>query len=293
MGFSKFVEANGNQVILELYQKLLDLVDKQKSAFAKSNSIAGSVVPVPISQDWKSSAFVANANGYVNVCHFSDTFIIYVNYLIGKQPFWLRDTKYEPHPLLLQEIGTNYYPIFYEQHRIYLSFLQTCMDFFCHAILLGIPLRGCISTGLGIMDQSKSIYVGKPLVEAARGETARNSIGISFGRSFNNHHPVYNDYFIPYYEGIKPEKAGYLSPMMLDWARYWRETSDFKEYDLHSYINKMNTDSQFSCYYDNANTFFDFSKENRNWAQEIRYDGIKDIVDYYERIKEWYEKANK
>ena len=291
LGFSKFVESNGNQVILDLYNKLLDLVEKQKSTYGESDSIAGSVVPTPVSNDWKSSAFIANANGYINVCHFSDTFIIYVNYLLGKQPFWLRDTKYEPYPLLLGEIGKIQYPIIYEEHRIYLSFLQTCMDFFCQAIVAGIPLRGCVSTGLAVMDPYKSIYVGSPIVEAARGEPARNSIGISFGKSFNNHHPVYNNYFIPYFDDIKQEKADYLSPMVLDWARYWRETSDFKGYDLHNCINKMNKDTQFSYYYDNAIKFFEFSEKHQNWPHDIQREGIKDIIDYYQKTKEWYEKV--
>lgn len=46
------------------------------------------------------------------------------------------------------------------------------MDFFCQSIIEGIPLRGCISTGIAMMDQYKSIYFGNPLVEAARGEPA-------------------------------------------------------------------------------------------------------------------------
>lgn len=291
LGFSKFVEANGNQVILDLYNKLLDLVEKQKSVFGESSNLAGSVVPVPISNDWTSNALIADANGYINVCHFSDTFIIYVNYLLGKQPFWLRDTVHEPYPLLFGEIGTEQYPIVYEQHRIYLSFLQTCMDFFCQATVAGIPLRGCVSTGLAVMDPYKSIYVGSPIVEAARGEPGRNSIGISFGKSFNNHHPVYNNYFIPYFDDIKPEKSNYLSPMVLDWARYWRDNPEFKKYDLHSCINNMNTDQQFSYYYDNAIRFYDFSEKHKDWSSEIKREGIRDILDYYNRTKDWYETA--
>ena len=45
------------------------------------------------------------------------------------------------------------------------------MDFFCQAIVDGIPLRGCIGTGLAIMNQDKSIYLGEPLVEVAKGES--------------------------------------------------------------------------------------------------------------------------
>lgn len=289
LGFSNFVEANGNQVILDLYNRLLDLINKQKSSFGQSESFAGNVVPAPVSNDWKSSVLIGDANGYINVCHFSDTFIIYVHYLLGKQPFWLATPKNEPYPLLLGEPNTIEYPEIYEKHHIYLSFLQTCMDFFCQAIIAGIPLRGCVSTGLAVMDPYKSIYVGSPIVEAARGEPARNSIGISFGKSFNNHHPVYNNYFIPYFDDIKPEKSNYLSPMVLDWARYWRDNPEFKEYDLHNCISKMNNDPKHSYYYDNAIRFYDFSEKHKGWSSEIKREGIKDILDYYQRTKDWYE----
>lgn len=289
LGFSNYVENHGNQAILELYEKLLDLVHKQESISSENTNFAGSVVPVRISEDWKQIRYAADANGFINVCHFSDTFLIYVNYHLRKSGFWLADTKEEPYPLLLGEIGTLHYPIVYDKHPIYLSFLQTCMDFFCQAIVAGIPLRGCVGTGLAIMNQDKSIYLGAPLVEVARGETAQNALGIAFGKSFNNSHPVYNDYFIPYLDHIKMEKKKYLSPMMLDWARYWRGSPDFKDYSLKDCINKMNKDSNFSSYYDNAIKFFEFSAKHENWSLELKRDEIKDITDYYDRAKEWYE----
>lgn len=293
LGFSDFVENNGNKIILELYNKLMDLINKQKSTFEGQPSFAGSVVPVPISKDWKSSVLLADADGYINVCHFSDTFIIYVNYNLIKQGFWLADKKDEPYPLLLGEIGTRQYPVMYERHHIYLSFLQTCMDFFCQAIVAGIPLRGCISTGLAIMDSYKSIYLGAPLVEVARGEAAQNSLGIAFGKSFNNSHPVYNDYFIPYTDHMKDNnRKNFLSPMVLDWARYWRESPDFKDYSLSDCINKMNKDSQHTMYYDNAIKFFEFSAKHKSWSHELDRSGIKDITDYYEKAKAWYESVN-
>lgn len=289
LGFSNYVESHGNEVVLELYEKLLDLIQKQDSIFPDNIEFAGSIVPIRISDDWKQIGYAANANGFINVCHFSDTFLIYVNYHLHKPGFWLADTREEPYPLLLGEVGTFHYPIIYEKHPIYLSFLQTCMEFFCQAIVAGIPLRGCIGTGLAIMNQEKSIYLGAPLVEVARGETAQNALGIAFGKSFNNSHPVYNDYFIPYLDHIKSEKAKYLSPMMLDWARYWRKSPNFKNYSLENCINKMNTDSNFSSYYDNAIKFFDFSAKHEKWSYELKREGIKNIKDYYNRAKEWYE----
>lgn len=291
LGFSNFVTNNGTEVILDLYNKLLDLINKQKSTPEGQASFAGSVVPVPTSPDWRNNALIADANGFVRVCHFSDTFIIYVNYQLGKQGWWLRDTKYEPNPLLIGEANTPYCPIFFDSHTIYLSYLQTCMEFFCQAIFAGIPLRGCLSTGMALMDQEKSIYFGNPIVEAARGETAQDALGIAFGKSFNNYHPVYHDYFIPYLGHMKSNsnKTEFLSPMVLDWPRYWRHSPDFKDYSLVEYIDKMNTDPNFSKYYENAIEFVEFSEKHENWSDEINRDGLGDILDFHKRALEWYE----
>lgn len=88
LGFSNYVENHGNQAILELYEKLLDLVHKQESISSENTNFAGSVVPVRISEDWKQIRYAADANGFINVCHFSDTFLIYVNYHLRKSGFW-------------------------------------------------------------------------------------------------------------------------------------------------------------------------------------------------------------
>lgn len=79
--------------------------------------------------------------------------------------------------------------------------------------------------------------------------------------------------------------------MMLDWARYWRESPSFNKYSLKNCINKMNNNPEVSCYYDNAIQFFEFSAKNEKWSLEIKRDGIKDIKDYYDRVKEWYKTA--
>lgn len=295
LGFSNFVENNGSQVILDLYNNLLDIIHKQQSMPDGTASEAGQVVPAPASPDWKFNHLIANANGFVRVCHFSDTFIIYVNYRFAKRGFWLRDTKYEPHPLLFTEKDTPFDHLICAEHPVYLSFLQTCMEFFCQSIVAGIPLRGCISTGMALMDQDKSIYFGRPLIEAARGEPVQNSIGVAYGKSFSNYHPVYNDYFIPYLDHIKENdaRASFLSPMALDWPRFWRRASAYQNVSLKDCINKMNGNSAFSAYYDNAIKFTEFSEKHENWSDEINYEGLDDIHGYYERVKEWFKEAKK
>lgn len=292
LGFSNFVEKNGTQRIFALYNKLIELIHRIESDYDGNTSAFGSVVPVRVSADWKSNQLVADGNGYIHVCHFSDTFIIYVNYIFEKTVWWLRDSFYEPYPLLLGEIGTEYSPIFFEKHHIYISFLQLCMEFFCESVKMGIPLRGCIATGRAVMDKHQSIFFGRPLVEAARGEPAQNAIGVAFGRSFNNYHPVYNSYFIPYLEHIKEDKKEFLSPMMLDWPRFWRNHPKLKDLSIADCINKMNTNPDFESYYDNAIKFANFSKRNMNWPAKINRESITDIIDYYDRVTKWYKSIN-
>ena len=81
LGFSNLVQNNGTQIVLDLYNKLLDIIHKMESNYSGNGTLAGSVVPVPVSQDWKNNQLIADANGYIHVCHFSDTFLIYTHYL--------------------------------------------------------------------------------------------------------------------------------------------------------------------------------------------------------------------
>lgn len=290
LGFSNYVEKNGTQTVMELYQKLLNIIHRAESHYGGSELLSGSVVPTPTSNDWRYNALIADAGGFIRVCHFSDTFIIYTNYLFTKNPFWLRDTYFEPYPLLLGEIGTEYCSLIYQEHHICLSFLQICMEFFCEAVKAGIPLRGCVSTGMATMNQYDSIYFGRPLVEAARGETAQSCIGMAFGRSFNNYHPAYNRYFIPYLGHTKEDGkgVGFLSPMAVDWPRFWRGNARFRDLSITECINRMNTNPSFANYYDGAIKFAAFSKTHEDWSDEIDRDGVTDIVDYYKRTKAWY-----
>ena len=182
--------------------------------------------------------------------------------MIEHPSFALATPHNEPYPLLQMQVDTECYPLIYKQHHVYLSFLQTCMEFFCQAIIAGIPLRGCVSTGLAIMNPYESTFLGIPLIEAARGEAAQKSIGIAFGKSFDNSHPVYNYLFIPHLAHIKDnvdikgiiDANSYLSPMVLDWARYWR--TYYSDVDFIECIHKMNTEPKASAYYDNAIKFF-------------------------------------
>lgn len=287
LGFSNFVERNGYQIILDLYSKLVALLHAQASTPEGGVSPAGSVAPVPTSRDWKYNSLIANANGYVQVGHFSDTFILFVNYNLFAPSFYLRDTLLEPHPLHANIPGSSVFGPFFDAHHVYLSFLQTCMHFFCQSILDGIPLRGVISSGLARMDPAQSIFFGAPLVEAGKGEPAQDAIGIGFGKSFLQYHPIYNSYFIPYSKHIKTEAPNrqYLCHAALDWPRYWRQ--QFPNKRIEEEIGKMNLEPRFSKYYDNALRFFRFSSENADWSGSVNCEGTDDIKEFFRRADQW------
>ena len=83
----------------------------------------------------------------------------------------------------------------------------------------------------------------------------------------------------------------FLSPMMLDWVRYWRKNSSYNHIDLKERISKMNKNKNFSDYYDNALDFVDFSNKHQNWFNEIDRERISDMLSYYEKTKDWYKNS--
>lgn len=80
--------------------------------------------------------------------------------------------------------------------------------------------------------------------------------------------------------------------MVLDWPRYWRISPDFKDFSFADCIKKMNTNPDFSEYYDNAISLFNFSNGHENWYEEINRDGISDIIDYYKKTEEWFKSVS-
>jgi len=76
--------------------------------------------------------------------------------------------------------------------------------------------------------------------------------------------------------------------MMLDWPQFWRNHHEYKDISIAECIEKMNTNPACSGYYDNAIKFATFSEKHQNWPEQIDRTDMTDIIDYYERVKAWY-----
>lgn len=280
LGFSNLV-LNRNNVAMKLYRKLVNIINNNHDEIFSLK---------PLGPPWTSGAYVLDNIGNIHISYFSDSFLIWTDYRDIGYASWtgsginIDDNDF---PLSFGEPNTLYYPRFMEKHEKYLKFIDVCREFFCQSIISGIPLRGCIATGLAKMDINRSLFVGSPLIEVAKGELEQNSIGVAFGKSFNNYHPVWNRYHIPYSKHKKTpnEPNSNLSPMLVDYPRYWREK--YPERDFIQLVTQMNTDPSFSHYYDNAIDFYKFSKENKEWYANIKKGQINNILDFYDRINCW------
>lgn len=94
-------------------------------------------VPIRMSDDWKEEQYIANANGHVNVCHFSDTFIIYVHYLCRREAYWLVTPKYEPFLYCWEKKILPIVPFFIKNIKsIYRSY-RLVWTFFANQLLRG------------------------------------------------------------------------------------------------------------------------------------------------------------
>lgn len=147
------------------------------------------------------------------------------------------------------------------------AFCQMCSDFFCECIELGLPVRGGIAVGDTHLDADSGIFVGPPLVEAARVESAQMWIGISFGASFARE--PYSSHFDPrtvlaYAKHRKrdPKFDGLVPGMVLDWPRRWRES---RKVDVRSLLTTMDSDPKYHGCYAQTLDFVDYSELHHDW----------------------------
>jgi hypothetical protein len=137
------------------------------------------------------------------------------------------------------------------------NFLDVCNDLICRSLEVGLPLRGSISMGEAVLDQEKNIFLGQPIVEAARLEKGQRFIGASFCKSAIGQ-TIPKRFSLQFDQHIKNEYTGGWGGVVLDWPRHWRST---RSVDLVSVIKGMDTDNQFSDIYKNTLDFISHSRK--------------------------------
>lgn len=144
------------------------------------------------------------------------------------------------------------------------DFLYVCNELICRSLEIGLPLRGAVSMGEAYINEARNIYLGIPLVDIARLEKRQVFIGASPCDSFRNQ-PILPPFLLPYKSHLKPLKnkeKDLTFGAVLDWPRHWRET---RKTDVAEIVRQLNTDSNFSPYYENTLKLIEFSNSNQEY----------------------------
>lgn len=128
------------------------------------------------------------------------------------------------------------------------NFLDICNDLMCCGLEVGLPLRGAISMGEAVLDGNKNIFLGHPIIEAARLERGQKFIGAGLCKSFVNQ-TIPKRFSLQFDKHLKDGYAEQCGGLVLDWPRHWRET---RSEDVSQIIGAMNNDTQHSAYYEHT-----------------------------------------
>lgn len=157
------------------------------------------------------------------------------------------------------------------------NFLDVCNDLICRSLEVGLPLRGGISMGEAVLDQEKNIFLGQPIVEAARLEKGQRFIGASFCKSAMNQ-TIPKRFSFQFDRHIKNDYKGNWGGVVLDWPRHWRRT---RSVDLVNVIKGMDADNQFSDIYKNTLDFISHSQKFAGQSESIEETSIRSAYDAF------------
>lgn len=144
--------------------------------------------------------------------------------------------------------------------------LLNCMkEVICKSIEIGLPLRGSVSIGQVKIDKEQSIFLGQPIIAAARAIEVQKWIGITLSKTFDKE-PYCGgfkaDCILQYDEHIKEGGEDKVIPLVIDFPRHWRLK---RKSSLIEAISKLNSDEKYSEYYTNTLDFVKFSEDNHDW----------------------------
>ena len=137
------------------------------------------------------------------------------------------------------------------------NFLDVCNDLMCRGLEIGLPLRGAIAVGDAILDLERHIFLGKPIVEAARLESGQSLIGVSFSKSAINQ-TIPKRFSLQFDSYVKDRAREHWGGEMLDWPRHWRNT---RTESLEYVVQALDTNPDFSSYYKNTLELIEYSQQ--------------------------------
>ena len=103
--------------------------------------------------------------------------------------------------------------------------------------------------------------------------------------SFDNYHPFYRDWFIPYLD-----RNGNLV-FGLDWPKYWKRCQKTKNIDLDGVLNGPQSGVNESLI-NELKDFVRFSREHPKWNEEFDWPEEQDICGFKDAALDWLKKRS-
>lgn len=151
------------------------------------------------------------------------------------------------------------------------NLLDVCNEILCRSLEVGLPLRGALALGEAVLHLDKGIFLGQPLIDAARMEVAQLLIGASFTSSFMGQ-IVPPRYVVPFNTHLKNACEGLFEGHVLDWPRHWRKT---RNKELRKVIQSLNTSPAASAYYENTLRLIEASEARANCFSSVEETSIR------------------
>ncbi|MFL9709262.1 hypothetical protein [Methylobacillus sp. Pita1] len=154
------------------------------------------------------------------------------------------------------------------------NFLDVCNDLMCCALEVGLPLRGAIAVGDAILDLDQHIFLGQPVIDAARLENQQDMISTSFCRSAVNQ-IIPQRFTLQFDRYMKRDSKELWGGVVLDWPRHWRNT---RKNDLKDTLQALDNNPDFSHVY-NRNTLelVDYSEQFADKFESIDETSLRSV----------------
>lgn len=270
LGFEQLLASVGLKEMLARYEALIEVVNYRKEQIRRVFGDMGfSEAPY-----WTAERDVSIFNE-VHGAYASDSILLWTNRTWPEA----RDSTIETCNALAKNPsnGWAYQPIPCD------NFLDVCNDLVCRGLEVGLPLRGAISIGDAIFDGNRNIFLGQPIVEAARLESGQRLIGASFCKSAMAQ-TIPKRFSLNLTHHIKDGYEKNFGGISLDWPRHWRKT---RVMEVANIINAMNTDERYSLYYRNT---LDLVEHSQGFASKFESLEETSIRTVYEAFS-WSNKA--
>lgn len=135
-------------------------------------------------------------------------------------------------------------------------FLTMCANIICKSIEIDLPLRGAIAMGDAELNMKDQIFLGEPIVDAARLEKEQNFIGLSVCNSFIEQKD-HKRFFLPYSKQFKEDYNGPRKTFALNWPLFWNNS---RSSDLKLTIEELSKKNDSHPYYSNTLEFIKYSE---------------------------------